>query len=314
MKYKKSLFFICLLICLFSIASVVASDVNETAVASENQNDEIISIDDNIEEVSAADESELSTSIGTYKDLSDEIKSKNDGETLILQKDYQYNLTNDEKDLKISKAIIIDGNGHYVDGNNAASLFIVWGNNVILKNINFKNAKSSYAALTWNADNGKISNTKFINTTDNTFISFAGNLGTIIDCQFENSSKIAISYSGNNFTIKNCSFDNINGTLISVYGNNGKISSLSLEKNVADAIMLSGSNITITDSQFMNNIAQFINVYRGQNLTISNSKFKSLKIIKTQFILQPSPLSKIVLLKIILDIQFSVVIFLIYKL
>ena len=37
MKYKKSFIFICLIICLFSIASVCASDVNETLVASEGQ-------------------------------------------------------------------------------------------------------------------------------------------------------------------------------------------------------------------------------------------------------------------------------------
>lgn len=35
MKYKKSFIFICLIICLFSIASVCASDVNETVVAND---------------------------------------------------------------------------------------------------------------------------------------------------------------------------------------------------------------------------------------------------------------------------------------
>ena len=42
MKYKKSFMFVCLIICLFSIASVCASDVNETLVASEGQNVENI--------------------------------------------------------------------------------------------------------------------------------------------------------------------------------------------------------------------------------------------------------------------------------
>ncbi|MEE1335367.1 hypothetical protein [Methanobrevibacter sp.] len=45
MKYKKGVIFICLIICLFSIASVCASDINETLVASENQNDEIIDVE-----------------------------------------------------------------------------------------------------------------------------------------------------------------------------------------------------------------------------------------------------------------------------
>ena len=45
MKYKKGLVFICLIICLFSIASVCASDVNETVVANEDQSDEVISVE-----------------------------------------------------------------------------------------------------------------------------------------------------------------------------------------------------------------------------------------------------------------------------
>lgn len=45
MKYKKGLLIICLIICLFSIASVVASDVNETVVASEDQSEEVISVE-----------------------------------------------------------------------------------------------------------------------------------------------------------------------------------------------------------------------------------------------------------------------------
>lgn len=45
MKYKKSFLIICLIICLFSIASVCASNVNETVVASENQSDELQNVE-----------------------------------------------------------------------------------------------------------------------------------------------------------------------------------------------------------------------------------------------------------------------------
>ena len=50
MKYKKSFIFICLIICLFSIVSVCASDVNETIVANEcqkigNHDDELNSVE-----------------------------------------------------------------------------------------------------------------------------------------------------------------------------------------------------------------------------------------------------------------------------
>ena len=60
MKYKKGLIFICLIICLFSIASVVAGDVNETIVASENQSDEVIGIENQNEEVISVEESKIS--------------------------------------------------------------------------------------------------------------------------------------------------------------------------------------------------------------------------------------------------------------
>ena len=44
-RFKKLFLIICLLICLFSIATVVASDVNDTMVANNNQNDNLIEIE-----------------------------------------------------------------------------------------------------------------------------------------------------------------------------------------------------------------------------------------------------------------------------
>ena len=45
MRYKKGLILICFIICLFSIVSVVACDINETAVA--NEDSELIQTNDN---------------------------------------------------------------------------------------------------------------------------------------------------------------------------------------------------------------------------------------------------------------------------
>ena len=39
MKFKRSLFVICIFICLFSVASVCASDVNENIVTSDDSDD-----------------------------------------------------------------------------------------------------------------------------------------------------------------------------------------------------------------------------------------------------------------------------------
>ena len=46
MKYKKGFIFICLIICLFSIASVCASDVNEIEVVSDIQSDDLVTFEE----------------------------------------------------------------------------------------------------------------------------------------------------------------------------------------------------------------------------------------------------------------------------
>ena len=45
MKFKRSLFVICIFICLFSVASVCASDVNENIVTSDDIQIEVSQID-----------------------------------------------------------------------------------------------------------------------------------------------------------------------------------------------------------------------------------------------------------------------------
>ena len=61
MRYKKGLIFICLLICLFSVTCVCASNVNETVVASENQSDELLNVENqDVCEVNATESEVLS--------------------------------------------------------------------------------------------------------------------------------------------------------------------------------------------------------------------------------------------------------------
>ena len=86
MKYKKSLLIICLIICLFSIASVCASDVNETVVTNEDQIDEIITVENqNVNEINDVDESNSSYDVYNedleYKD--NQILSQNVDEDIL---------------------------------------------------------------------------------------------------------------------------------------------------------------------------------------------------------------------------------------
>jgi len=80
MKYKKGLIFICLFICLFSIASICASDVNETVAASEDQNDDLIEIENQNDEITINDNSDDNVKIeeNNIDETDDSIHGNND--------------------------------------------------------------------------------------------------------------------------------------------------------------------------------------------------------------------------------------------
>lgn len=90
MRYKKGLIFICLLICLFSVTCVCASDVNETVVASENQSDELLNVENqDVCEVNATESEVLSANsddevIAACDDNSDVLTVENNNETLAV--------------------------------------------------------------------------------------------------------------------------------------------------------------------------------------------------------------------------------------
>ena len=154
MRYKKGLIFICLLIFLFSIASVCASDVNETVVTNEDQSEESISVnnmeiiseDNAVDEVGATEDSELSVTTGTFTDLANEITNASD--ELNLTQDYKYNIGDNKEGIKITKPITINGNGHVLDALSQSRIFNIlsFAN---LKNITFKNAKFSSSSRDW---------------------------------------------------------------------------------------------------------------------------------------------------------------------
>ena len=73
MKYKKSFLIICLIICIFSIASLCASDVNETVSVSENQND-VVSVEEMADEVVSI-ENNVTNDVVSVEEMADEVVS-----------------------------------------------------------------------------------------------------------------------------------------------------------------------------------------------------------------------------------------------
>ena len=201
LKYKKSFLIICLIILLFAIAGVCASDLNETVKANEepgadlikNHDDHASSIEDTVgvneiagdNVVGVEDNPTIYT--GTFEELTGLIENTTEGTTLELNKDYKY-ANGSTEGIKINKPITIDGKGHTLDGNQISRVFNVEGN-VTLRNINFANCAAEIGgAVKWHGEKGFVSNCSFVNCS--TAKGGGGAIwGTIVfNCSFVNCS------------------------------------------------------------------------------------------------------------------------------
>ena len=119
---KKLLFLICLILFIFTVSSVsAADDLNQTI-----------------------DEDVFIVGEGTFSELQEIISNAQSGSTVNLDKDYVYDEDNGFEGIIISnKEIIINGNGHTLDGNHTTRIFDILNQaNVVLNDISFVNGKS----------------------------------------------------------------------------------------------------------------------------------------------------------------------------
>ncbi|WP_406535153.1 hypothetical protein [Methanobrevibacter sp.] len=213
MKFKKSMFILILAVFLISIAGVCASDVNDMAVASQEDavtelvDENPITVEDNEPALTAADEEILSDSVAdesvgaendldelsatqsTYSGLSSEIGS---GGNIKLNYDYY---TYDEGDtIEITTDdSVIDGNGAIIDmAGSLIQAFSVTASNVTIKNLNIinANAEKSGAAIFFNKT-GFVENCNFTNNTASGTYSGGGAIcfnatSNVMNCNFVN--------------------------------------------------------------------------------------------------------------------------------
>ena len=235
MKFKKSFIFICLIICLFSISSICASDVNDTGLASENQISNEMT-QENLIEIENQENDELSVQedIRTFTELSNKINSG--AKEISLDADYKYNASEDSdysEGIQIKNAITIDGKGHTINGTGTSLMFRIVSNDVTLKNINFqvKPSRDKYHEYIYGGIYGSdVSNVKFVNCSFNkySYIQLNNiNNSTIVDCNFYNTIIDEISayikFDGNNNKIHNCNFYNCFSEIMLISGNNQEI-------------------------------------------------------------------------------------------
>lgn len=231
MKYK-GLILICVIICLFSIASVTAGDVGsaviqagngttDDAVASSQENDLGIDIseeNDNLETNSndlLNDGESKYVDGNTFDDIQRALNSASDRDKIYLNNSL---FTGNGKAINVNKSISIYGNGATLDAQKKSSIFNVTANNVTLTNIIFTNANSTNnligGAIEWTGNEGNISNSRFVNNTaiNGAGILFLGSNVTLDHCDFitnfaEYNGAALFGY-GTNIIASNCNFIN----------------------------------------------------------------------------------------------------------
>ena len=236
MKYKMCFAFVCLVICLFAVAGVSASDANETAsidlIGNDNHNGETAG---NIVR-------------GNFTELANSIENTSEDSVLSLDRDYEYDSGNTEGIL-INKSITIDGKDHVLDGANASRIFLISNSNVTLKNLIFKNGfGDDGGAIQLSNSTLSISNCTFINNRAN-----AGGG--------------AIYASLSNVSIEGCEFSRnfgeglyVSGGAVHLFNSSADISSSRFSNNSADAggaIFGLGSSLDLKSSELSYNEASF---------------------------------------------------------
>mgnify|MGYP003291444800 CR=1 FL=1 len=121
------------------------------------------------------------------KELEEKINNTKDN-IIYLDKDYKYNGESDlSTGISINSNIVIDGQGHSIDGAGIAHIFNI-ADNVTLKNINFINTKSDLdgSAIYCHGSNCSVVNCVFVKCSANNggAVFWKGHNGLVNGCNF----------------------------------------------------------------------------------------------------------------------------------
>ena len=206
MKFKKVIIITFLLLAIFTLSAVSANE-NLTAtgegILQENPSQEIELSNDGVNgDIISSSEGEIISEKddGTFTALQNKINNASDGSTIILENDYAYDKGFKTSGINISKPLTIDGNGHTIDAKESSRIFKCFDNKIILKNINFYNAKYKFeGGAIHNEANLEIYNCNFINNCV-----YYNDYYTYTDVDRISGGAI---YSTNNLILSNCKFD-----------------------------------------------------------------------------------------------------------
>ena len=248
-KKKKVLFALFLVSCIFLSMSFISANENITKNISQNQDNKIVDYSQN----------------KSFKDLDNEINNDLNKTEIILKDNY----VNRDKvpsiepchtnAIYINHSVTIDGQGYVIDANYSSRIFHINANDVLLKNIIFKNSISNdTGAIYCNGTNITIINCTFIDNilynkeyisnNDTRFLRYDTSTGVAINFKYDG--KIINSTFTNNWLFKVDSYN------IGAFNSNIHNESISLANNddyVYDIVSFDKNhNVTIINSTFKN--------------------------------------------------------------
>lgn len=278
MKFKKIFFIMCLIILLFGVVNVTASDLNDTVMTSDNE----VQILEQVNEtaIGTTENDVLSADNGTFSALQKKIDDAEKGTTLILDKDYTYDEGFSKRGIVIDKDLTIDGNGHTLDGAGQARILLIKfglikNHKVTLTNIKFTNAKNDlYGGAIFNYANLTINNCEFTNN----YAKYAGgaisSVGPLVCKNSKFSKNLADGDGGAIF----CLSLKLHIDLVKLFNNTVLDGNIHFLNNITSYATLSYGKETINNCVFTNNIAKGRGggaIYAFGNIDIKSSTFTS---------------------------------------
>ena len=289
MKFKKSLLIVCLIIFLFSIASVSANEIDDVAITAEDN--EIIAVDEdssveNMDEIltESSQENVIEADAeddGTFSALQKKINDAEEGAVITLDKDYTYDEGFSKRGIRINKNLTINGNGHTLDGLSQSRIFLVrYGlidnNHVVLNNIKFTNGNTDlYGGAIFNYGNLTVNNCVF---TNNYAKYCGGAINSVGHLNLKNSNFTKNTAGGDGGAVLTFSIDKAVEFFKKIYVDRTPEGEMEFVFNATLTIDLSYGTNYVSNCIFTNNIAKGRGggaIYGFTHLNINSCTFKS---------------------------------------
>ena len=289
MKFKKSLLIACLILFLFSIASVSANEIDDVAFTAEDNG--IIAVDEdssveNMDEILTESSQENVIEAdgeddGTFSALQKKINDAEEGAVITLDKDYTYDEGFSKRGIRINKNLTINGNGHTLDGLSQSRIFLVrYGlidnNHVVLNNIKFTNGNTDlYGGAIFNYGNLTVNNCVF---TNNYAKYCGGAINSVGHLNLKNSNFTKNTAGGDGGAVLTFSIDKAVEFFKKIYVDRTPEGEMEFVFNATLTIDLSYGTNYVSNCIFTNNIAKGRGggaIYGFTHLNINSCTFKS---------------------------------------